>query len=129
MLDRFKAWTEKLKLELIALWFAYRHPETPWYAKLFAAMVVGYAFSPIDLIPDFIPILGLLDDAILVPLGIWVALKLIPPNAYAGARVQAQRWLEGSHERPRSMLAAAAIVALWIAASVLCLLWAWRNLA
>ena len=129
MLARVKAWAEKLKLEVIALWFAYQHPDTPWYAKLFAALVVGYAFSPIDLIPDFIPILGLLDDAILVPVGIWIALKLIPPSAYQSARAQAQEWLEGSHERPRNMLIAAAIVALWIAVLALCLLWAWRNLA
>ena len=126
---RFKAWTEKLKLEVIALWFAYRHPDTPWYAKLVAALVVGYAFSPIDLIPDFIPILGLLDDAILVPLGIWIALKLIPPGAYASARAQAQTWLEGGHAKPRNVFVAAAIVALWIAVLALCALWAWRRLA
>ena len=129
MFARFKAWTEKLKLEVIALWFAYRHPDTPWYAKLVAALVVGYAFSPIDLIPDFIPILGLLDDAILVPLGIWIALKLIPPGAYASARAQAQTWLEGEHAKPRNMLVAAAIVALWIAVLALCALWAWHEFA
>ena len=129
MFERLKAWTEKLKLEVIALWFAYRHPDTPWYAKLVAALVVGYAFSPIDLIPDFIPVLGLLDDAILVPLGIWIALKLIPAGVYASARVQAQTWLEGEHERPRNMFVATAIVALWIALLAFCALWAWHKLA
>ena len=129
MLERLKAWAEKLKREVIALWFAYRHPDTPWYAKLFAALVVAYAFSPIDLIPDFIPIIGLLDDAILVPLGIWIAVRLIPPHAYAAARDEAGAWAEGSHERPRSRLMAAAIVTVWLVTLASCAVWAWRSMA
>ena len=129
MLERLQAWAEKLKHEVIALWFAYRHPDTPWYAKAFAALVVGYAFSPIDLIPDFIPIIGLLDDALLVPLGIWIAVKLIPPHAYAVAREQARAWRDDRHARPRSMIMAAVIVVLWIALAALCSIWAWRTFA
>lgn len=129
MFDRLKAWTEQLKREVIALWFAYRHPDTPWYAKLFAALIVAYAFSPIDLIPDFIPVIGLLDDALLVPLGIWIAVKLIPAHVYAQARDQARAWVEGSHERPRNKLMAAAIVAIWIAVVALCAAWAWQAFA
>lgn len=129
MLARLKAWAGKLKHEVIALWFAYRHPDTPWYAKLVAALVVAYAFSPIDLIPDFIPVIGLLDDALLVPLGIWIAVKLIPPHALAAAREQARAWSDAGQERPRSTLMAAAVVALWVIAAGLVALWAWRRLA
>ena len=128
-LDRFKAWTAALKREVIALWFAYRHPDTPWYAKVFAALIVAYAFSPIDLIPDFIPVIGLLDDALLIPLGVWIAIRLIPAHAYAQARGQARSWVEGSHERPRNRIMAAAIVTTWIAVVALCALWAWRHFA
>ena len=127
MLERFKAWTEKLKLEVIALWFAYRLPDTPWYAKLLAALVVAYAFSPIDLIPDFIPILGLLDDALLVPIGIWIAIRLIPPHVYAAARAQARAFVEGQHERPRNRAMAAAIVILWVVVLAFSAAWAWRR--
>lgn len=129
LLERFKAWIAKLEQEVIALWFAYRHPDTPWHARLVAALVVGYAFSPIDLIPDFIPVIGLLDDALLVPLGIWIAVKLIPQSAYAAAREQARAWLAGKHERPRNRIAAAAIVTLWVVALVLCGLWLWKEIA
>jgi uncharacterized membrane protein YkvA (DUF1232 family) len=77
----WKTWKQRvaqLKLETWAVYLAYRDPRTPWYARLFAACVVGYAFSPIDLVPDFIPVLGYLDDLILVPLGIALAIKMIP---------------------------------------------------
>ena len=129
MLERLQAWAHKLRHEVIALWFAYRHPDTPWYAKAFAALVVAYAFSPIDLIPDFIPIIGLLDDALLVPLGIWIAVRLIPPHAYAAAREQARAWHDDRHARPRSMIMAAVIVTLWIALAALCAIWAWHAIA
>ena len=71
-------WAKRLKQQVLALYLAYKDPRTPWYAKLFGALVVAYAFSPIDLIPDFIPILGYLDDLILLPLGIALAIKMIP---------------------------------------------------
>ena len=129
MLERLKAWAQRLKQEVIALWFAYRHPDTPWYARAFAALVVAYAFSPIDLIPDFIPILGLLDDALLVPLGIWVAVKLIPPHVYAAAREQARALRDDREVRPRSLIMAAVIVTLWITAAAFCSIWAWRAFA
>ena len=77
-LDRWKQWARALKTEVYALYLAYRDPRVPWYARLFAACVVGYAFSPIDLIPDPIPVLGYLDDLVLVPLGVALALRLIP---------------------------------------------------
>jgi len=79
-----------LKKEIYSLYLAYRHPLTPWYAKLFALMVIAYALSPIDLIPDFIPVLGHLDDLLLVPLGIMLALKMIPADIMEGCRQQAE---------------------------------------
>jgi uncharacterized membrane protein YkvA (DUF1232 family) len=99
-------------METYAVYLAYKHPQTPWYAKLFAACVVGYAFSPIDLIPDPIPILGYLDDLVLVPLGMAVALKMIPPSILAECRSEAQ--VAMSEDRPRSWVAAAVIVVLWL---------------
>lgn len=104
-----------LKREALTLWIAARDPRTPLAAKLLAGAVAAYAFSPIDLIPDFIPVLGLLDDVIIVPLGVWAALRLIPPPLRAEFRAQAAQLAE----RPVSRTAAAAIVALWAAAIAL----------
>ena len=88
-MGRLRDWARALKLELRALYFVVRDPRTPWYAKALAGAVLAYALSPIDLIPDFIPVLGYLDDVILVPLGIWLALKLVPGEVLAEARARA----------------------------------------
>jgi uncharacterized membrane protein YkvA (DUF1232 family) len=100
-----------LKTETYTIYMAYKHPRAPWYAKALAVCVVAYAFSPIDLIPDFIPILGYLDDLILVPLGIAVVLKMIPPDVLAECREQAR--LEMSHGRPTYWIAVIVIIAIW----------------
>jgi uncharacterized membrane protein YkvA (DUF1232 family) len=110
MIARWRQRVGLLKRETYALYLAYRHPDVPWYAKLFAACVVAYAFSPIDLIPDFIPVLGYLDDLVLVPLGITLALKMIPPPVMAACRDQA-RAAEG---QPIHWIAAVIIVAIWV---------------
>jgi uncharacterized membrane protein YkvA (DUF1232 family) len=110
---RLKA--RQLKVEVYALYFAVRDPRVPWYAKLFAACVVAYALSPIDLIPDFIPILGYLDDLILLPLGIALALKMIPPIVLAECREKGRFF----HEKPKSWVGAAVIVSIWILFSVI----------
>jgi uncharacterized membrane protein YkvA (DUF1232 family) len=102
----------QLKAETYALYLAYRDPRVPWYARLLAAVVVGYAFSPLDLIPDFVPILGYLDDLLLVPLGIWLVLKLIPPQAMAEARERAQEAI--SQGKPVNRAAAVVIVLIWL---------------
>ena len=102
-----------IKADVLALWFAYRDKRTPWYAKLLTAMVVGYAFSPIDLIPDFIPVLGYVDDAILLPLGILAAIRLIPKEVLADSRVKARIWLEERKGKPKNWIAAILIVLLW----------------
>lgn len=123
MIDRLKRWARQLKAEVVALWFAYRHPHTPWYAKWLAVAVVAYAFSPIDLIPDFIPVLGFLDDALLLPVGIWLTLKFIPRAVLDECRAQAALWLTEKHARPQNWTAAIVIVVVWLALAWLC--WRW----
>ncbi len=104
---------KSLKSDILVLWFAYRDRRTPWYAKLWAAAVVGYAFSPIDLIPDFIPVLGYLDDAILLPIGILIAVRLIPKDVLTESREKARVWLEQKKGKPKNWTAAILIVLLW----------------
>ncbi|MEO6042085.1 MAG: DUF1232 domain-containing protein [Croceibacterium sp.] len=100
-----------MKRDVVALWLAARDPQVPWHAKALAGAVAAYALSPIDLIPDFIPVLGLLDDLLIVPLGIWAVTRLIPPPLMAELRAAAE-----ARERPLSRGGAAAVVALWAAA-------------
>jgi len=103
-----------MKRETYALYFAVRDPRVPWLAKALAAGVVGYAFSPIDLIPDFIPVLGYLDDLVIVPLGVLAVRAMIPEGVLAECRDRASQ-LEG---KPRSRIAAAVIVGVWVALAV-----------
>ena len=110
-----KAWAKALKRDAHAVWLAARDPRTPWYAKVLAIAVAAYAFSPIDLIPDFIPVLGYLDDLILVPVGLWLVLKLIPAEVLADHRAAA----EAAAERPVSRAAVVGVVAVWIAFAVI----------
>lgn len=117
-LGEWKQWAGRLKSETYALYLAYRDPRVPLYAKLFAALVVGYAFSPIDLIPDPIPVLGYLDDLILVPLGVALAVRMIPEDVLSESRQKAREMLERG-ERPVSRVAGAIIVVLWLALAVL----------
>ena len=111
MLARLKPWAGMLKQEVHAIYLAARDPRVPWYAKALAIFVAGYALSPIDLIPDFIPVLGYVDDLIIVPLGIWVVISLIPTEVLAEYRAVAS-----AAERPVSKAAAVAIVVSWILA-------------
>jgi uncharacterized membrane protein YkvA (DUF1232 family) len=123
--QKLRDWARRLKAETLALYFAARDPRTPWYARLLVAAIVAYALSPIDLIPDFVPVLGLLDDAILLPLGIALALRMIPAEVMADARGRAQAELAGA--TPRSRAAAVVIVAIWLAAIGLASVVAWRT--
>jgi uncharacterized membrane protein YkvA (DUF1232 family) len=118
MLARLSAWAKAVKAELLTLWFATKHPQAPLAAKVIAVIVVAYAFSPIDLIPDFIPVLGYLDDLLIVPLGIWLAFRLMPEAVRIEARAKAEQWIAERRDRPRNYLAAALIVAVWIALGV-----------
>jgi uncharacterized membrane protein YkvA (DUF1232 family) len=115
LLERLRRWAGKLKVETYALYLAYRDPRVPRYARVFAALVVGYAFSPIDLIPDPIPVLGYLDDLILVPLGVALAVRMIPAEVLAEHRRKA-RELRG---KPVNGTAAVVVVAVWLALAAL----------
>lgn len=124
-MKRLREWAQRLKGEVVTLWFCARHPRTPFFAKSLAAGLVAYAFSPIDLIPDFIPVLGYLDDLVILPIGIWLVLKLVPADVMEECRVQAARWLAEERARPRSYIAAALIAVVWLA--VLWLGWRWAQ--
>jgi len=113
LFQRLRQKAKLLKVDILALWFAYRDSRTPWYAKLWAAIVVGYAFSPIDLIPDFIPVLGYLDDVILLPLGIMFAIRLIPEEVLVDSRGKAQVWFEEKRGKPKNWVVAILILLLW----------------
>jgi uncharacterized membrane protein YkvA (DUF1232 family) len=117
MLERLKSWARSLKTELYVLYLAYRDPRVPWYARLLAVIVVGYAFSPIDLIPDPIPILGYLDDLLLVPAGIWLTIRLIPTEVLSECRTRAI--VEFQKGTPTNWVAAGIIIGVWILLAVL----------
>lgn len=117
-------WARGLKRDVMALYLAARDPRVPWYAKAVAACVAAYALSPIDLIPDFIPVLGYIDDIILVPLGIALAIRLIPPAILAEHRAAAAQ----AARRPASYWAAGLIISIWIALALVCALWALKYL-
>ena len=124
MLAALKARARAVTQEAYAVYLAARDPRTPWYARALALAVAGYALSPIDLIPDFIPVLGLLDDIVLVPLGIFVVIRLIPADVMAEHRAAAA----AAAARPVSRTAAAMIVGLWAASIALCGWLVWRAL-
>ena len=117
MLERLKHKARLLKTEVYAVYLAYKDPRVPWYARIFAVCVVGYAFSPIDLIPDPIPILGYLDDLILVPLGIALILKMIPKEVMAEYREQARVTM--LQNKPVNRIAVTVIVGIWMGLAIL----------
>jgi uncharacterized membrane protein YkvA (DUF1232 family) len=123
MLRRLQEWASAIKRDVVALYIAGRDPRVPWSAKLAAMAVAAYALSPIDLIPDFIPVLGYLDDLVIVPLGILLVVKLIPPPLMAEFREQALR----HSQRPTSKAGALAIIVIWIAALTLTLWAFWPS--
>ena len=125
----WRAKTHNLKREVFALYLACRDPRVPWYAKALAAGVVAYAFSPIDLIPDFIPVVGYLDELVLVPLGVLAVRAMIPAAVLAECRERAETALEPG--RPVSVLGAGIIVVIWLALAALGILlarrWLWPS--
>ena len=120
--ERLRGWARALKRQTLVVYFAARDPRTPWPVRLLAVGVAAYALSPIDLIPDFIPVLGYLDDVILVPLGIALVMRFVPEIVKADAHARA----DAATERPASRGMAAVIVAMWILAFALLALWGWR---
>lgn len=125
MLARLKGWARAVRRDVHALWLAARDPRTPWHARALAVAIAAYALSPIDLIPDFVPVLGYLDDAILLPLGILLAVRLVPPEVMAEHRATAA----AAAARPVSRAGAAFVVALWIAAAGWLFWTFWRRVA
>jgi uncharacterized membrane protein YkvA (DUF1232 family) len=120
MFERLKEWARHLKKETYALYFAYRDPRVPWYAKLLVAFVVAHTFSPIDLIPDFIPVLGYLDDLIITPLGLALAIKLIPAEVMTEARIKAEsNIVEGKIVSRAGLLI---VISIWLSGLILVLL-------
>ncbi len=124
---RLRRWAKAVKRDSLALWFARRHPGTPWYAKALGVFVVAYALSPIDLIPDFVPVLGYVDDVLLLPALIWLTVKLLPAEVLAQCRRQADEWMAAAGAKPRSAVGAALIVGLWLLAAAAVGAWLWSR--
>jgi uncharacterized membrane protein YkvA (DUF1232 family) len=123
LIERLQAWARAIRSDLHALYLAGRDPRVPWAAKALAIAVVAYAVSPIDLIPDFIPVIGYLDDLLLVPLGIYLAVRLIPPAIMAEHRARSR----AAERLPASRAAGVVVVAIWLALALLAGWWVYRE--
>lgn len=124
--QRIRAWARRIKRDSVTLWFAYRDARTPIAVKLLCVFVVAYALSPIDLVPDFIPVLGYLDDALLLPALIWLAVRLLPPKVVEDSHVKADTWMTTQGQKPVSKAGAVVIVLLWVALAYGAWVW-WRR--
>lgn len=121
MFDRWKGWARKLKTETYALYFALRDPRVPWYTKLLTAFIVAHTLSPIDLIPDFIPVLGYLDDLIITPLGLAIVLKMIPEEVMIEARREAELSMDKMDRVGRAGMLI--VICIWLLVALLLFLW------
>ena len=124
ILQKIKCWAKRIKRDAVMLWFARRHRDTPFWAKALCVFTVAYALSPVDLIPDFIPVLGYVDDAILLPALIWLAVRLLSSNVILECRVEAEEWMSKKN-KPTSYVGAVAIVVIWLA--LIFLVWSWFS--
>lgn len=118
LIYRLRGWARKLKRQTMVLWFCYQHPQTPWLPKWVSVFVVAYALSPVDLIPDFIPVPGYLDDVIVLPLGILLAIRLMPSAVLQECQLKAAEWEARDLQRPVNRLAAVIIVLTWSIAAI-----------
>jgi uncharacterized membrane protein YkvA (DUF1232 family) len=116
-MSNLRAWAKALKRDVMTLWFALKHPLTPWHARAFAAVLTAYALSPIDLIPDFIPVLGYLDDLIIVPVGVWLLLRMVPNQVLTDSRTQADEWFRQGKTKPMSFWGLIIILLIWLFAA------------
>jgi uncharacterized membrane protein YkvA (DUF1232 family) len=114
LFSKISSWAKALKLDVLALWFALKNPTMPFWAKVVCFIAVAYALSPVDLIPDFIPVLGYLDDLIIVPALVWLALKLIPTEVMNLAREQAVEWINSNQSKPKSYVGLTIVVVIWL---------------
>ncbi|MEW6180648.1 MAG: YkvA family protein [Chloroflexota bacterium] len=126
MIERLKSRARLLKRDAYALYIAARDPRVPWYAKVFLGVVVAHTFSPIDLIPDFVPVLGYLDDLIITPLGIALALKMIPAEVMTEARRQSEEMMRQG--KPISRVGAVLVIVVWLAILAIMVWWIARAL-
>lgn len=117
--NSIKIWAKNIKRDVVTVYVAAHNPQTPIFIRVFALLIAGYALSPIDLIPDFIPILGYLDDVLIVPFGIWMIIKLLPQDILITSRKKAEEILV----KPRSRIAAGVIVVIWIFMITALLIW------
>ncbi len=123
IIESIKTWARRIKRDAVMLWFARRHRDTPFVAKALCVFTVAYALSPIDLIPDFVPVLGYVDEVLVLPSLIWLAVRLLPAHVILECRAQAEDWMAREKVKPRSYVGAVAIVAIWLGA--LYLGWSW----
>ena len=119
LLESIRGWAGRIRRDAITLWFACRRSDTPWCAKAIGLFVVAYALSPIDLIPDFIPVVGWVDELLLLPALIWLAVRLLPEPVLRAARADAERWIADRRQQPRSLVGAAMIITIWLSALAL----------
>jgi uncharacterized membrane protein YkvA (DUF1232 family) len=125
LLQSTRDWARRIKRDAVTLWFAKSHPRTPFAAKALGVFVVAYALSPIDLIPDFIPVLGYLDDVILLPALIWLTVRLLPPEVLQECRAQAEQWMAEQGDKPRSKAGLFLVIAIWLLAGAALWWWLW----
>jgi uncharacterized membrane protein YkvA (DUF1232 family) len=125
LFDAIHHWAKRVKQDSVMLWFACRHPQTPWLAKTIAAFAVAYALSPIDLIPDFIPVFGYLDDALLLPAMVWLAVRCLPDVVKEECQGQAQAWIQTHDAKPVSRWGIVWVLSMWAVFSYL--LWLWLT--
>jgi len=121
LFQKISEWAKALKLDVLALWFALKHPSVSGCAKAIAFIAVAYALSPIDLIPDFIPVLGYLDDLIIVPVLVWLALKMVPIDVLKQSREQAVEWINSNQSKPKSYVGMLIVLVIWLVCLVILL--------
>ena len=114
LIEKLKSWAQLLKMDVLMLWFATKNPNTPRAPKAICIFIVAYALSPIDLIPDFIPVLGYVDDLVLLPILIWLAIRLIPSSIILESRIKADEWHRQDQSKPKSYLGFLIVVIIWL---------------
>ena len=118
-----RQWARRIKQDAVMLWFAYKDPRTPWLPKIISMLAVAYALSPIDLIPDFVPVLGFLDDAVLLPAMIWLAVRLLPDEVVTACRQLAIDWMQVNQHKPVNRWGIALVLMVWALVVLLIIVW------
>ena len=123
MFAAIRQWARRIKQDAVMLWFAYKDPRTPWLPKIISMLAVAYALSPIDLIPDFVPVLGFLDDAVLLPAMIWLAVRLLPDDVVTACRQLAIDWMQVNQRKPVNRWGIALVLMVWALVVLLIIVW------